>query len=70
VNSASKNRNCKPHIAVHHVENPLSQLAKRWGEGVDGGLASLLDRKKYSFLMISSKLYDISPFFLLIPSPH
>jgi hypothetical protein len=33
---------------------------------VGGGLAWLLETKKYSFLMISPKLYDI----LLIPSPH
>ncbi len=32
------------------------------------GLASW--NKEYSFLMISPRLYDISPFFLLILSPH
>jgi hypothetical protein len=52
------------------VENLPSQLAKRWGFGVGGGLAWLLETKEYSFLLISPKLYDISPFFLLILSPH
>jgi hypothetical protein len=52
------------------VENPPLQLAKRWGVGVGGGLPWLLETKEYSFLMISPKLYDISPFFLLILSPH
>ncbi len=40
------------------------------GDGVGGGLAWLFETKEYSFLMISPKLYDISPFFLLILSPH
>jgi hypothetical protein len=70
VNSASKNRACKSHIAVHPVENPPWQLAKRWGDGMGSGLAWLLETRKYSFLMISPKLYDISPFFLLISSPN
>jgi hypothetical protein len=70
VNSASKNRACKPHIAVHHVENVPWQLAKRRGDGVGSPLAGFLETRKYSFLMISPKLYDISLFFLLISSPH
>jgi hypothetical protein len=40
------------------------------GHGVGGGLAWLLETKKYRFSMISPNLYDILPFFLLIPSPH
>ncbi len=43
-------------------------LRRGGGDGVGGGLASW--NKEYSFLMISPKLYDISPFFWLILSPH
>jgi hypothetical protein len=70
VNSVSKNRACKPHIAVHRVENPGWQLAQRWVDGMGSPLAGFLETRKYSFLMISQKLYDFSPFFLLISSPH
>jgi hypothetical protein len=70
VNSASKNRACKLHIAVHHMENLPSQLAKRWGDGVGSPLVGCLETRKYSFLMNSPKLYDFSLFFLLISSPH
>jgi hypothetical protein len=45
-------------------------LRRGGGDGVGNTLAWLLETKKYSFLMISPKLYDISPFFLLISSPH
>ncbi len=60
------------HIFPHHVENPPSQLAnfKKVGGGRyewRRGLAHF--HNEYSFLMISPKLYDISLFFLLIPSP-
>jgi hypothetical protein len=70
VNSASKNRACKRHIAIHHVENPPSQLAKRWGGWREWRLGLASWNKEYSFLMISPKLYDISSFFWLILSPH
>jgi hypothetical protein len=45
-------------------------LRRGGGDGVGGGLAWLLETKEYSFLMISPKLFDISPFFLLISSPN
>jgi hypothetical protein len=62
---------CNLHISLHHLENPLSQIEKRWGGGVSLewrlGLAHFHNGD--NFLMISPKLYDISLFFLLIPSP-
>jgi hypothetical protein len=45
-------------------------LRRGGGDGVGSPLAGFLETRKYSFLMISPKLYDISPFFLLISSPH
>jgi hypothetical protein len=55
------------HISLHHVENPPSQLPKRWGGGsLEWRLGLAHFHNGYSFLMISPKLYDISLFFLLI----
>jgi hypothetical protein len=45
-------------------------LQRSGGDGVGRPLAGFLETRKYSFLMISPKLYDFSPFFLLISSPH
>jgi hypothetical protein len=60
------------HIFPHHLENPPCNLPIR--EEVGGGryewrLGLAHFHNEYSFLMISPKLYDISLFFLLIPSP-
>jgi hypothetical protein len=61
---------CNSHIALNHVENPPSQLARRWGGGhYEWRLGLAHFHNEYSFLMISPKLDDISLFFLLIPSP-
>jgi hypothetical protein len=51
------------------VENPPSQLARRWGGSLEWRLGLAHLNNEYSFLMISPKLYDISLFFLLILSP-
>jgi hypothetical protein len=55
------------HIFPHHVENPPSQLARRWGAGrYEWRLGLAHFHNEYSFLMISPKFYDISLFFLLV----
>jgi hypothetical protein len=60
---------CNSHISLHHVENPLSQLARRWGGSLEWRLGLAHFHNEYSFLMISPKLHGFSLFFLLIPSP-
>jgi hypothetical protein len=69
VNLASENGACNSHISLYHVENPPTQLARRWGGSLEWRLGLAHFHNKYIFLMISPKFHDISLFFLLILSP-
>jgi hypothetical protein len=58
---------------AHEVRTLPSTCAVTAHEEVGGGMGSPLagytPNKEYSFLMISPKLFDFSPFFFLISSP-
>jgi hypothetical protein len=64
---ASKSRTWSSHFAAHVCGTGSRRGGG--GGGVGSSLAGYTPNKEYSFLMISPKLLDFSPFFFLISSP-